>query len=627
MNDTQVQDLFTQAIDYLGFKDSPQAASEMATRALNLDKNQCDLWRLLLRCDPTMTQAPEVLQRIHLRSASFGELAAVVNANPHFKGAFDRQGLTTSEWIGTEWPLPLDLRVSMISPSRVAAAWAAHNAFTLGEFDKAAAILDASPVPNLPWVRAVYALMYWYTGRWQNAQSEAEKLLASLSYASDDRTVRVNESGQELIDADLRYLGYLIDGMAYAHFGQDAQAEERLAVVAGAAIGGIAFPVLQRAAHHTMGLLHRARGANEKADREFANAKQFGTTAELDADASDPNRRLVFTSPETIDARTSYWDKSSEPSMKEITDQRRSEEGAALLESALAAIDEQIGLVDVKKKIHEFAAQQRMDQFYRDQGIVPDGDSRNSFVFVGPPGTGKTVTARAFAEVLFAYGVIRENKLVEKSAPDLVGNHLGDAEKLTMAALHEADGGVLFLDEVYQLTQKGDSSGGSNANAFGKKAAEAILKYMEDTPDCVVIIAGYREETDSFLESNPGFRSRFTDTLNFVSYTPDELGQIATLMASKRVPQLKFAPGAHAHFVERCQGMTAPYRDGRTVGDIAGNGRMVRKALDAMRKNINVRLNPILAQPNHQLTVEDTLTITVEDVDAAMDPIMKELWQ
>lgn len=627
MSDTQVQDLFTQAIHYLGFQESPQAASEMATRAAQLDKNQCDLWRLILRCDSTVSQAPALLQRIHLRSATFGDLSAVVNADPRFKGAFAQQGLTTSEWISTEWPLPLDLQINMVSPTRVAAAWAAHNAFTLGDFDKAAAILEASPVPELPWVRAVYALMYWYTGRWQNAQTEAEKLLASLSYASDDLTVRTNGEGQELLDADLRYLGFLIDGMAYAHFGQDNQAEERLAVVANAAISGIAFPVLQRAAHHTMGLLHRARGANEEADRQFAAAKQFGTTDELDADASDPNRRLVFTSPETINARQSYWDKSSEPSLQQITDQRRSEEGAAVLESALAKIDEQIGLLDVKKKIREFAAAQRMEKFYRDQGIEPDDESRNSFVFVGPPGTGKTVTARSFADVLFAYGVIRKNNVEEVSAADLVGSHIGAAEELTMAALRKAEGGVLFLDEVYQLTQKGDDAGGSNANAFGKKAAETILKYMEDNPKCVVIIAGYKEETDLFLESNPGFRSRFAATLNFVSYTAEELGQIATLLASKRVPPLKFAPEAYAHFVDRCQVMSAPYRDGRTVGDIAGNGRMVRKALDAMRLNINLRLDPILAQPNHQLTLEDSRMITIEDVDAALDPILMELWQ
>ncbi len=87
--------------------------------------------------------------------------------------------------------------------------------------------------------------------------------------------------------------------------------------------------------------------------------------------------------------------------------------------------------------------------------------------------------------------------------------------------IKKAKGGILFIDEAYSLTSN-DSS-----NDYGREAIDTLVKAMEDyRDDMVVIVAGYENEMEQFIESNPGLRSRFSRTIHFSSYSDDELHEI-----------------------------------------------------------------------------------------------------
>ena len=186
-------------------------------------------------------------------------------------------------------------------------------------------------------------------------------------------------------------------------------------------------------------------------------------------------------------------------------------------------LKDMIGLKNVKEEIKNL---EYLLKFYKD--INKTNQAYLNVIFKGNPGTGKTTVARNYADLLYNLGYIENNNLVEIVPTDLMGEYVGQTRDTTREILKKAKGGVLFIDEAYNLNTAKEYSGGT----YMREAVVELLKYMEDKKN-VVIYAGYKLEMEELLNINPGFRSRIGSVINFDDYTTKELIQIFKYNADK----------------------------------------------------------------------------------------------
>ncbi len=191
-------------------------------------------------------------------------------------------------------------------------------------------------------------------------------------------------------------------------------------------------------------------------------------------------------------------------------------------------LDSLVGLDNVKQMLRDLVSLMRFKSKAGDDLKVKDTNLH--MVFLGNPGTGKTTVARMVAGILYNLGYIEQNKLIEVSAKDLIGQYVGQTAPKTMGVIEKALGGVLFIDEAYSLASKPGTSG----SQFNEECIATLIQAMENYRDnLVVIFAGYTKEMDAFLKSNSGIVSRIGYTMDFKDYTVDELIEIFKSMFKK----------------------------------------------------------------------------------------------
>ena len=214
------------------------------------------------------------------------------------------------------------------------------------------------------------------------------------------------------------------------------------------------------------------------------------------------------------------------------------EERQRKLEELLAKLDALVGLGAVKRQVHDLVNLVQVQSMRQELGMKT-ADVSKHMVFSGNPGTGKTTVARMLAEIYANLGVLRKGQLVEVDRSGLVRGFIGQTATRVQEVVEEALGGVLFIDEAYALTvNKGEGD-------FGQEAVDTLLKAMEDNrDDLVVIVAGYTDLMEQFLESNPGLRSRFSNFIHFDDYSAEEL--IAILHQNLAQREYELSPAADA---------------------------------------------------------------------------------
>ena len=265
------------------------------------------------------------------------------------------------------------------------------------------------------------------------------------------------------------------------------------------------------------------------------------------------------------------------------------------IEGLLEELNSLIGLASVKREVATLVSLQQLAKRRLAVGLPGPPMSRH-LVFAGPPGTGKTTVARLYGRILASLGTLPKGHVVEVARADLVAQYVGATAIKTTEKFTEAMGGLLFLDEAYSLSAE---AGGSGAD-FGREAIDTIVKLMEDhRDDIVVVAAGYTHEMRKFLQSNPGLASRFTRTVEFESYAPDELVTIVEHFCRLHQYTLEYGTRAalEAYFI-------------RTPRDESfGNARTARKVFEEMVDRQAQRLAAaaydLVAKTSTRLTPED----------------------
>ncbi len=250
-----------------------------------------------------------------------------------------------------------------------------------------------------------------------------------------------------------------------------------------------------------------------------------------------------------------------------------------------ADLDNIVGLTKIKEYILSLEEYYNIQQKRMDAGLKTSDVSKH-MIFTGNPGTGKTTIARIISRYLKAIGVLSGGQLVEVSRADLVGRFVGHTAPLVNQVIKSALGGVLFIDEAYSLYRGQEDS-------FGLEAIDTLVKGIEDNRDnLIVILAGYSDEMEEFLEANSGLKSRFPNIINFPDYTGGELLSITKIIVkSKGYVLAEEAESALLDYYNKIQA---------TCPDTAGNGRLVRNKVEEAILNQSRRL---VAEPDADLSI------------------------
>jgi type VII secretion ATPase EccA len=529
--------LFDSAVGMLPLSEA--RSLDLFTEITNYDEAACDAWVGRIRCGDTDRVT---LFRAWYSRRNFGQLSGAAQIS--------MSTLNARVPIGGIYG---DITYPITSPLAVTMGFASSEA-AQGNYADALEAMDASAVSGsehlVSWLKAV---IYGAAERWTDVIDEVK-------------------GAGKWPDKFLTGAAGVAHGVAAANLGLFTEAERRLTEANDSPAG-------EACARSIAWFLAMARRSQGNEDAAVALLEWLQTThpePKVSAALKDPSYRLKTTTAEQIASRSDPWDPGSV-----VTDNSARDR---LLEEAQAELERQIGLSRVKTQIERYRAATLMARVRAAKGMKVAQPSKH-MIFTGPPGTGKTTIARVVANILAGLGVIAEPKLVETSRKDFVAEYEGQSAVKTAKAIDNALGGVLFIDEAYALVQERDG----RTDPFGQEAMDTLLARMENDRDrLVVIIAGYSNDIDRLLETNEGLRSRFATRIEFDTYSPEEILEIARVIAAANDSTL--SPEAAEELLGAAKMLHERTLRGRPALDIAGNGRYARQLVEVAEQSRDMRL-------------------------------------
>lgn len=317
---------------------------------------------------------------------------------------------------------------------------------------------------------------------------------------------------------------------------------------------------------------------------------------EVADEAVEQEENFVFTN---YHARNTVTNNPVEEEDKQLT-----------FEEASAELEALIGLKTVKEQLRELASYLQFLKIRQEKGLQESSRFSLHSVFSGNPGTGKTTVANMLGKIYNSLGLLSHGKVHEVGRADLVGEFIGQTAPKVKKAIDKARGGILFIDEAYSLTNRGDDK-----KDFGREVIEVLLKEMSDGEgDLAIICAGYPKEMQHFLNSNPGMTSRLRNIVHFPDYTPEELIQVADYTADKR--GVIVSEEAKEEIYKK---LVEAYRN---RNEHFGNARFVNGVIEESKQNMALRL---MKNKNiKRLSKVKLSTIEIEDVKKAFSKDTKQ---
>ncbi|ACC43850.1 conserved hypothetical membrane protein [Mycobacterium marinum M] len=529
--------LFESAVSMLPLSES--RSMDLFTEITNYDESACDAWVGRIRCGDVDRVT---LFRAWYSRRNFGQLAGTAQIS--------MSTLNARVPIGGLYG---DITYPVTSPLAITMGFAASEA-AQGNYADAMEAIDAGAVTGsehlVSWLKAV---IFGAAERWTDVIDEVK-------------------GAGKWPDKFLAGAASVAHGVAAASLGLFTEAERRLTEANDSPAG----EACAQAIAWYLAMARRGQGNEEAAVALLEWLQTTHPAPKVSAALKDPSYRLKTTNAEQIASRSDPWDPTSV-----VTDNSGREK---LLAEAQEELDRQIGLSRVKSQLERYRAATMMARIREAKGMKVAQPSKH-MIFTGPPGTGKTTIARVVANMLAGLGVIAEPKLVETSRKDFVAEYEGQSAAKTAKTIDQALGGVLFIDEAYALVQERDG----RTDPFGQEAMDTLLARMENDRDrLVVIIAGYSSDIDRLLETNEGLRSRFATRIEFDTYSPEELLEIAKVIAAGNDSTLSTA--AADELLQAAKTLHERTLRGRPALDIAGNGRYARQLVEASEQYRDMRL-------------------------------------
>lgn len=468
------------------------------------------------------------------------------------------------------------------------------------EFDAAHALIDqriqhAQPV-LAGWMLAV---IYFKAKRWHDAR----RVLAPL-------TPQINSD----TDPYLYQAMSVAQGLSEAYLGMWDQAYERLRKMGRGPIPAACGDALLTAAVSARALGHTDEATTLLNEAYAVDGIDESVRSTIATALSDPAYGIIPTTAARIDARSDYWDASTEPGEKDFAHQLGAERRAELDAEADAELAQLVGMTDVKEQIERQVASAVADQRRAKRGL-PVRHKAKHLVIKGPPGTGKTTLARAVAKKSCAAGIIPAYMFEEVGRADLVDKVIGGSEHKVATLINKIvanGGGVLFIDEAYLLTST------NSENDFGPIVLGILLPALTNHADILmVIVAGYADLMDQFVDSNEGLRSRFTRSITLPTYTVDELVEITVLKATlggSVIEDLQPLRDAYTSLSKSTALDSTKTR--RPAIDVLGNGRLAENLIGFAEEERDFRLHR--EGKGDDATDEEMQLITSEDLKTAL---------